>query len=105
MEGDCLQRELKKNGAGRIATIWTDVSADVEAVTASAGRSGIALIEDLSPGARAEPEKARQRAVLATAGCFSFIRPRKLSGALGDWTGPITTHEAALSERIRKLRQ
>lgn len=75
--------------------------ADIDAVRAVAERHGLRVIEDA-----AQAHGARLRGLrvggLGDAAAFSFY-PGKNLGALGD-AGAITTRDAGLAERLRKLR-
>jgi dTDP-4-amino-4,6-dideoxygalactose transaminase len=75
--------------------------ADMPALLALARRHGLALIEDAAQahGARISDRMAGS---LGVAACFSFY-PTKNLGALGDG-GAIVTSDAALAERLRRLR-
>lgn len=75
--------------------------ADMDALHAIADRHGLRVIED---AAQAHGARLRGRRVggLADAAGFSFY-PGKNLGALGDG-GAITTNDAALAARLRKLR-
>ncbi|MGH2585023.1 MAG: DegT/DnrJ/EryC1/StrS family aminotransferase, partial [Dehalococcoidia bacterium] len=66
-----------------------------------ATRHGIALVEDAAQAHGAEYE-GRKAGSLGDAGCFSFY-PTKNLGALGDG-GAVVTNDAALAERLRRLR-
>jgi len=75
--------------------------ADMAAIGAIAARHGLAVLEDAAQahGARCH---ARRVGGLGTAAGFSFY-PAKNLGALGD-AGAVTTNDAALAERVRRLR-
>jgi len=74
---------------------------DMDALTASADRAGIALIEDAAQahGAR---WRGRPAGSMGRAGCFSFY-PAKNLGAVGDG-GAVVTADAGLADRIASLR-
>jgi len=79
--------------------------ADMPALEAIAREYGLALIEDAAQafGARQRQDGAwRMAGTVGTAGCFSFF-PTKNLGAFGDG-GMVVTRDAALAERVRKLR-
>jgi dTDP-4-amino-4,6-dideoxygalactose transaminase len=98
-----LQRELTKNPVRAvIATHLYGRLADVEAITAICGPLGIPVVEDCAQ-AHGAARNGKAAGSFGDAGCFSFY-PTKNLGALGDG-GAITTHDAAMAERIRELRQ
>lgn len=79
--------------------------ADMPALEAIAREYGLALIEDAAQafGARQrQGETWRMAGTVGTAGCFSFF-PTKNLGAFGDG-GMVVTRDAALAERVRRLR-
>jgi dTDP-4-amino-4,6-dideoxygalactose transaminase len=73
--------------------------ADMDAIAALAG--GLPVIADACE-AHGALYKGRQATEFATASCFSFY-PTKNLNALGD-AGAIVTNDAALAERLRRLR-
>lgn len=75
--------------------------ADMAAIDAVARRHGLAVIEDAAQSHGASDETANAGA-LGTAAAFSFY-PSKNLGALGDG-GAVTTNDAALAARLRRLR-
>ena len=76
--------------------------ADMPRLLEVAGRAGVPVVEDCAQahGARRE---GRAAGGWGAAGCFSFY-PTKNLGALGDG-GAVVTRDAALAERVRRLRQ
>lgn len=66
-----------------------------------AASAGIPIVEDACQAIGAEYQK-RRAGVLGTLGCFSFFPTKNLGGA-GDG-GLITTDDAALAARLRRLR-
>jgi dTDP-3-amino-3,4,6-trideoxy-alpha-D-glucose transaminase len=76
-------------------------TADMTALAPIAARHGLALIEDAAQAHGAAWRGVRAGA-LGTAAGFSFY-PAKNLGALGD-AGAVVTNDAALAERVRRLR-
>ena len=75
--------------------------ADMDPILAVAQKHGIPVIEDAAQALGAK-DKGRQAGTMGTLGTFSFF-PTKNLGALGEG-GLITTRDASLAEKIRKLR-
>jgi dTDP-4-amino-4,6-dideoxygalactose transaminase len=75
--------------------------ADMDPILAAAKKHGIPVIEDAAQALGAK-DKGRQAGTMGTLGTFSFF-PTKNLGALGEG-GLITTKDASLAEKIRKLR-
>jgi dTDP-3-amino-3,4,6-trideoxy-alpha-D-glucose transaminase len=76
-------------------------AADMSRLSAIASRHGVALLEDACQAHLATAE-GRPIGTVGIAGTFSFY-PTKNLGALGDG-GAIITNDAALAERLRRLR-
>ena len=76
--------------------------AGMEAILAEAARFGVPVIEDCAQAHGAARGGVRAGG-FATIGCFSFY-PTKNLGAVGDG-GAIVTHDGALADRARSLRQ
>jgi len=74
---------------------------DMDALTASADRAGIVLIEDAAQAHGAQ-WRGRPAGSIGRAGCFSFY-PAKNLGAFGDG-GAVVTADAELADRIASLR-
>ena len=75
--------------------------ADMDPILTAAKKHGIPVIEDAAQALGAK-DKGRQAGTMGTLGTFSFF-PTKNLGAL--WEGGlITTKDASLAEKIRKLR-
>ena len=75
--------------------------ADMDPILSAAKKYGIPVIEDAAQALGAK-DKGRQAGTMGTLGTFSFF-PTKNLGALGEG-GLITTQDASLAEKIRKLR-
>jgi dTDP-4-amino-4,6-dideoxygalactose transaminase len=75
--------------------------ADMDPILSAAKKQGIPVIEDAAQALGAK-DKGRQAGTMGTMGTFSFF-PTKNLGALGEG-GLITTKDASLAEKIRKLR-
>jgi dTDP-4-amino-4,6-dideoxygalactose transaminase len=75
--------------------------ADMDPILTAAQKHGIPVIEDAAQALGAK-DKGRQAGTMGTLGTFSFF-PTKNLGALGEG-GLITTQDASLAEKIRKLR-
>jgi aminotransferase EvaB len=103
MNVDSLKRELAQSPVRAvIATHLYGRLADVEVITAICRPLGIPVVEDCAQ-AHGAKRNGKTAGSFGDAGCFSFY-PTKNLGALGDG-GAITTHDAAMAERIRELRQ
>lgn len=77
-------------------------SADMDAIRQIAERHGLRIVEDCAQSAGAL-YRGRRLGSIGDIGCFSFY-PTKNLGAIGDG-GMIVTSDAALAERVRRLRQ
>jgi len=75
--------------------------ADMNPILTAAQKHGIPVIEDAAQALGAK-DKGRQAGTMGTLGTFSFF-PTKNLGALGEG-GLITTKDASLAEKVRKLR-
>jgi len=75
--------------------------ADMDPILTAAKKHGIPVIEDAAQALGAR-DKGRQAGTMGTLGTFSFF-PTKNLGALGEG-GLITTRDASLAEKIKKLR-
>jgi dTDP-4-amino-4,6-dideoxygalactose transaminase len=75
--------------------------ADMDPILTAAKKHAIPVIEDAAQALGAK-DKGRQAGTMGTLGTFSFF-PTKNLGALGEG-GLITTKDASLAEKIRKLR-
>ena len=88
--------------AAVIATHLYGRMADMPAIAALCQQAGVPLIEDCAQAHGAALD-GRCAGSWGRLGCFSFY-PTKNLGALGDG-GAVVTHDAALAERLRALRQ
>lgn len=75
--------------------------ADMEPLWRASVRTGVAIVEDACQAIGAE-YRGRRAGVLGTMGCFSFFPTKNLGGA-GDG-GLLTTDDAELAKRLRRLR-
>jgi len=75
--------------------------ADMDPILAAAKKRNIPVIEDAAQALGAK-DKGRMAGTMGTLGCFSFF-PTKNLGTLGEG-GLVTTKDADLAEKIRKLR-
>lgn len=75
--------------------------ADMDPILAAAKKRNIPVIEDAAQALGAK-DKGRMAGTMGTLGCFSFF-PTKNLGTLGEG-GLVTTKNADLAEKIRKLR-
>ena len=75
--------------------------ADMNPILAAAKKRSIPVIEDAAQALGAK-DKGRMAGTMGTLGCFSFF-PTKNLGTLGEG-GLVTTQDASLAEKIRKLR-
>lgn len=76
--------------------------ADMDAIMAIADRHGLPVIEDCAQ-AHGATWRGRPAGSIGALGCFSFY-PTKNLGAVGDG-GAVTTNDATLAEKVRRLRQ
>jgi dTDP-4-amino-4,6-dideoxygalactose transaminase len=74
---------------------------DMDALSRTAGRAGIVIIEDAAQ-AHGATWRGRRAGSIGQAGCFSFY-PGKNLGAFGD-AGAVVTNDADLAKLIRTLR-
>jgi len=84
-----------------IAVHFAGRAADMDAVGAVAAEHGLQVVEDVAQAAGATLH-GRRCGTIGHAGCFSFY-PAKNLGAFGD-VGAVATDDAALAERIARLR-
>ena len=105
MDPAALERALDAHPDAKavIATHLYGRLADVEAIDAVCRARGLPWIEDCAQAHGARSADGRRAGSIGTIGCFSFY-PTKNLGALGDG-GAITTNDAELAGRARRLRQ
>ena len=75
--------------------------ADMDPIIAVASRHGLAVVEDAAQALGAS-YRGRRAGTMGALACFSFF-PSKNLGAFGD-AGLVTTNDAALAARVRRLR-
>ncbi|MDT5269248.1 MAG: hypothetical protein QOH49_1434 [Acidobacteriota bacterium] len=76
--------------------------AEMDEMLSVAGERGVHIIEDAAQAIGAEDGKGRSAGSMGDVGCFSFY-PTKNLGAAGE-AGLVTTNDANLAERLRRLR-
>jgi len=102
MDAAALERALSPSTRAVIATHLYGRMADMPRLMEVAERAGVRVIEDCAQ-AHGAARDSRPAGSWGVAGCFSFY-PTKNLGALGDG-GAVVTSDAALAERVRRLRQ
>jgi dTDP-4-amino-4,6-dideoxygalactose transaminase len=96
-----LEAAITPRTAGVIVVHLYGQMPDMDALSRSADRAGIALIEDAAQ-AHGASWRGRRAGSIGRAGCFSFY-PSKNLGAFGD-AGAVVTADAGLADRLRSLR-
>jgi dTDP-4-amino-4,6-dideoxygalactose transaminase len=96
-----LEAVITPRTAAVIAVHLYGQMSDMDALSRSADRAGIVLIEDAAQ-AHGASWRGRRAGSLGRAGCFSFY-PGKNLGAFGD-AGAIVTSDGELAYRLRSLR-
>ncbi|MBV8856095.1 MAG: DegT/DnrJ/EryC1/StrS family aminotransferase [Acidobacteria bacterium] len=76
--------------------------AELDEMLRAASARGVRVVEDAAQAIGAEDGKGRSAGAVGDAGCFSFY-PTKNLGAAGE-AGLVTTNDAAVAERLRRLR-
>jgi dTDP-4-amino-4,6-dideoxygalactose transaminase len=76
--------------------------AEMDAILSAARSRGVRVVEDAAQAIGAEDAGGRSAGAVGDAGCFSFY-PTKNLGAAGE-AGLVTTNDAGLAERLRRLR-
>ncbi len=76
--------------------------AEMDEILSAASARGVRVIEDAAQAIGAEDGKGRSAGAIGEIGCFSFY-PTKNLGAAGE-AGLVTTNDADLAERLRRLR-
>lgn len=101
MDPAALERAITPRTRAIIVVHLYGQMADMDPILGLARAHGIPVIEDCAQAHGAE-YKGRRAGSLGTLGCFSFY-PSKNLGAYGEG-GAVTTHDAALAERCRRVR-
>jgi len=101
LRADQVSAKIGPNTKAIIAVHLFGQCADMDPILTAAEKHGIPVIEDAAQALGAR-DKGRQAGTMGTLGTFSFF-PTKNLGALGEG-GLITTKDASLAEKIRKLR-
>jgi dTDP-4-amino-4,6-dideoxygalactose transaminase len=101
LRGDQVAAKIGPKTKAIIAVHLFGQCADMDPILTAAHKHGIPVIEDAAQALGAK-DKGRQAGTMGTLGTFSFF-PTKNLGALGEG-GLITTKDASLAEKIRKLR-
>lgn len=96
-----LEAAVTKRTAAVIVVHLYGQMPDMDALSRSASRAGIVLIEDAAQ-AHGASWCGRRAGSIGRVGCFSFY-PSKNLGAFGD-AGAVVTADVALADRIRSLR-
>src|SRR5215207_10116720 len=76
--------------------------AEMDVILSVTGKRGVRVIEDAAQAIGARDAAGRSAGAVGDAGCFSFY-PTKNLGAAGE-AGLVTTNDAGLAERLRRLR-
>jgi dTDP-4-amino-4,6-dideoxygalactose transaminase len=97
-----VQRAISARTKAIVPVHLYGAPADLSALLAIADAAGVPVVEDCAQATGASYQ-GRRVGTRGRAGCFSFY-PTKNLGALGDG-GAVVTADAALAERIRRLRQ
>jgi dTDP-4-amino-4,6-dideoxygalactose transaminase len=101
LTAECLEAASTSRTKAVIAVHLYGQMADMDTLTETAQRLGIAIIEDAAQ-AHGATWRGRRAGSAGYAGCFSFY-PGKNLGAFGD-AGAVVTSDAALAVRLRALR-
>ena len=96
-----LEEAITRRTAAVIVVHLYGQMPDMDALSRSADRAGIVLIEDAAQ-AHGASWRGRRAGSIGRAGCFSFY-PAKNLGAFGD-AGAVVTRDAELAGRVRSLR-
>jgi dTDP-4-amino-4,6-dideoxygalactose transaminase len=102
---EALQNYLRTNNAGVKAVVAVHLFGslcDMPSILEVAERYGVRVVEDCAQAHGAEVS-GRRAGCWGAVGAFSFY-PTKNLGAFGDG-GAVVTHDPALAERVRMLRQ
>ncbi len=101
LTADGLAAAITSRTSAVIAVHLYGQTADMDAISVTAERAGLAVLEDAAQ-AHGASWWGRPAGSLGRAGCFSFY-PGKNLGAFGD-AGAVVTDDADLTERLRSLR-
>ena len=97
-----LEEAITRRTAAVIVVHLYGQMPDMDALSRSADRAGIVLVEDAAQ-AHGASWRGRRAGSIGRAGCFSFY-PAKNLGAFGD-AGAVVTRDAELAGRVRSLRE
>lgn len=101
LRADQVEAKIGPKTKAIIAVHLFGQCADMDPILKAAAKHGIPVIEDAAQALGAK-DQGRQAGTMGTMGTFSFF-PTKNLGTLGEG-GLITTRDASLAEKIRKLR-
>ena len=101
MEADAVDAAITSRTRAIIPVHLFGLCADMDPIGALASRRGLAVVEDAAQALGAS-YKGRPAGTMGAVACFSFF-PSKNLGAFGD-AGLVTTNDAALAARVRRLR-
>jgi dTDP-4-amino-4,6-dideoxygalactose transaminase len=101
LTADGLAAAITSRTSAVIAVHLYGQTADMDAISATAGRAGLAVLEDAAQ-AHGASWWGRPAGSLGRAGSFSFY-PGKNLGAFGD-AGAVVTDDGELADRLRSLR-
>jgi dTDP-4-amino-4,6-dideoxygalactose transaminase len=96
-----VEKKITKQTRAIIPVHLYGQPAEMDELSALAGRHGIHVLEDACQAHGAE-YRGRRTGSLAAAGCFSFY-PGKNLGAYGEG-GAVTSNDSRIAERVRMLR-
>lgn len=102
LDSEALEAAISPATRAVVVTHLYGRLADMDAIHAIANRHGLRVVEDCAQ-AHGASRNGKRAGSFGDVGCFSFY-PTKNLGALGDG-GAVVTHDDALAERLRQLRQ